>query len=149
MFSQIKTVKDLKVPHRRLSDVERAQITAALGENVYTNVTTEETRFQIAEQEIVIPKGFLTDLCSPPAVPDDDADHCIMHDYLYGSHAVDRKTADRVLTPFRAFGLFLSPQARQAYKQGVVDVMQDDDQVTRIFPDGRRLSQSLRPPAAA
>lgn len=58
----------------------------------------------LAERTILVPAGFQTDLASVPRLPliywltgDTSSAAAVVHDWLYQSHEVDRKTADRIL----------------------------------------------------
>jgi hypothetical protein len=61
-------------------------------------------RSDVAARVIVVPAGFQTDLASVPRLPlvfllagDCAREAAIVHDYLYSTHLIDRKTADAVL----------------------------------------------------
>ena len=58
----------------------------------------------VAKQTFTVPVGFKTDLASVPRMPiifmltgDTSSQAACLHDYLYTTHPVDRKTADAVL----------------------------------------------------
>ena len=58
----------------------------------------------LAKKVILVPAGFQTDLASVPRLPivywltgDTSSAAAVVHDWLYQSHEVDRKTADRIL----------------------------------------------------
>jgi len=60
-------------------------------------------RSELLERVITVPKGFITDLASVPRIPfifslfGDRAHHeSVLHDYLYQTHIVSRKKADKV-----------------------------------------------------
>jgi len=61
-------------------------------------------RSDVAMETFIVPAGFRTDLASVPRLPviywltgDVAAEAAVVHDFLYSTHKVDRKTADAVL----------------------------------------------------
>lgn len=69
-------------------------------------IVTEPLVYQsdVAKREITVPAGFQTDLASVPRLPlvflltgGTSTEAAVVHDYLYSTHLVDRKTADAVL----------------------------------------------------
>lgn len=61
-------------------------------------------RSDLLNRMIVVPHGFQTDLSSVPRLPvvywltgNTSISAAVVHDWLYSSHEVDRKTADAIL----------------------------------------------------
>ena len=73
----------------------------------------------VAEREIWVPKGFVTDFASVPRLPvaymlAGNTAHgpAVVHDYLYGTHLFPKAMADNIF--YEAMGVWGEPQWRRS-----------------------------------
>lgn len=99
--------------------LERIEDTSRDGRGTWQLLAPLVYESEVAGRLFVVPEDFVTDLASVPRVPvayllTGGLAHgaAVVHDWLYTTHAVDRRTADAV---FREAALSLGVSAWQAW----------------------------------